>query len=101
MAKNQVILIECGKCENDIGYINFWNDYEGIVKTLSWRCLVCFELEKLSTKQSKEDNKRAKLPNFPNNWEELKKIKERKLEHINNTIEELNEQRETIKSSKI
>jgi hypothetical protein len=65
---------------------------------MSWRCSVCFELERMETKHARENNKKP-MP-LPQNFQQLAKIKEKKIEQIENTIKELEEQKEEIKKTR-
>ncbi len=100
MASNKVENLTCERCNNDFGWANYWQDYGGIFKTISWRCSMCYELERVGTKHQKEDNKKITLPPLPQNLEKLRKIKERKLEQLDDTIKELQEQKEAIQKAR-
>jgi len=98
MSSNKVEVLTCRRCNNDFGWANYWQDYSSIFKGISWRCSICFELERLETKNQKEEDKKP-IP-LPKNFETLKKIKERQLEQFANTIKELEEQREELKKAR-
>lgn len=67
---------------------------------MDFRCLVCFELEKLDTKQRIKSNELGAISNLPENQQKIKQIKERKIQLIDDTIEELNQQKQEIKTKK-
>lgn len=95
---NKVDIIKCKKCDNEIGWINYLQEWSVAVNACDWRCLTCYELEILGDKQRKEDLKKPLA--FPENWEKIKKINERKIELIDETIKELEQQRTDIKLNK-
>ena len=98
MSSNKVEVLTCKRCNNDFGWANYWQDYSSIFKGISWRCNICFELERMETKHQREENKKV-MP-LPQNHETLKKIKERKLEQFDNTIKELQDQKEELKKTR-
>lgn len=98
MSINKVESLTCGRCNNDFGWANYWQDYSSIFKGISWRCLVCYELERMETKHARENNKKP-MP-LPQNFQQLAKIKERKIEQIEDTIKELETQKDEIKKAR-
>jgi hypothetical protein len=52
----------------------------------------------METKHAKENNKKPIA--LPQNYDQLKRIKERKLEQFDNTIKELQEQKEELKKTR-
>lgn len=100
MPNNQVEKLKCSRCNEYVVYVNFWSDYAGIVKTLDFRCLICFELEKTDTKQRIQSNRLGVISPLPESMKKIKEIKERKIQIIDELIKELQQEKETIKEKK-